>query len=279
MATEQVKKTPPPSAPGKVAALVKKAMAVKMPGNVPLPVFLGVFFGVFFIVTAVMAYVSLNHIVRVRKQHMLSLPVAPGPGKAAPSPAGLLAAVTVSTAVPSSVRAPRETTPPAPVPATSGSEMDNRVVNFLLHSYEEQKAQLASQEKKIARLENALTAAGNKASAVPVATSPLRQTKKKNTLPAAFTAPAAVAPSVPKRAVAAPQKKTQVSPARVSSDVKRLAELYTQMKPADVSSIIEDLDDDTLVKVFACMKPRNVAKILSLLDPQRAARISKKIAN
>lgn len=279
MATEKVKKAPPSPLPGKIKALVAKAMAVKMPGNIPLPVFLGVFLGVFTIGTALMAYVSLKQIVRVRKQHMVSLPAATGTKKVDPHSAGSVAAVAASSATPVAANASSRQGNTSSVPAAvaPGTEMDNRTVSFLLHSYEEQKAQLALQEEKITRLENTMAAMGNKTAAPPSAVSAAPANAAIAAVPKKeISAPKKASPA-PKTASPAPKKEQQ--PAGGSSDVKRLAELYTQMKPADVSAIIEDMDDGTLVRVFAHMKSKTVAKIISLMDPQRAAHISKKIAN
>ncbi len=270
MADEKPKKAPPAAAPGKIKALFDKAMAVKMPGGIPLPVFLGVFLGVFIIGTTVMAYVGLNRIDRARRQHMPARqPMADDKGKG--RPAGHAAAAGSPTSKHSA--APGGRSPQAA--AASGGEMDNKVVNFLLHSYEEQKAQISLQDDKITRLEGALAAMEKKmalpapVSAVPAPGAPAA---------ARQSAPAAVPSAAPVKAPPSSTAKKAGQSVAGMSDIKRLAELYTQMKPVDVSAIVEDLDDDILIRVFARMKPRTVAKILSLMDPERAARLSRKIA-
>jgi len=60
-----------------------------------------------------------------------------------------------------------------------------------------------------------------------------------------------------------------------TEDLKRLVELYRNMKPADAARIMDDLDIETTILVLATMQPRIAAPIMAKMSPVRARAVSK----
>ena len=60
--------------------------------------------------------------------------------------------------------------------------------------------------------------------------------------------------------------------------VKRLTKVYDSMDPGAAASILERLNDQTIVMIMQGMKAQNVAQILALLEPLRAADLSTRLA-
>ena len=56
-----------------------------------------------------------------------------------------------------------------------------------------------------------------------------------------------------------------------------LVQLYDGMKAEEVASVMENLDDSTIVAVLPKMKAQHAAKVLGLLNPKRAAKISNQL--
>lgn len=53
-----------------------------------------------------------------------------------------------------------------------------------------------------------------------------------------------------------------------------MAKLLDAMKPEEITGLITELDDKTILKVLPRMKPKNASKVLALLPPKRAAQIA-----
>lgn len=58
---------------------------------------------------------------------------------------------------------------------------------------------------------------------------------------------------------------------------KQLAEYYKKMKPEAAVSIMNNLDDSTVLAILLLLDKEQASKILSLMDPQRAALLSQNI--
>ncbi|MDF1708715.1 MAG: hypothetical protein P1U72_11535 [Paracoccaceae bacterium] len=58
------------------------------------------------------------------------------------------------------------------------------------------------------------------------------------------------------------------------ADVERLVALYSNMKPKDAASIMNDLDLEVTITVLGTMPERNAAPILAALNPVRARALS-----
>jgi flagellar motility protein MotE (MotC chaperone) len=68
-------------------------------------------------------------------------------------------------------------------------------------------------------------------------------------------------------------------PAKAANDdyqarLEHLVGVYSSMEPASAATLLDKLDDATVVKIFAAMKSKKVAPILALMDTEKAARIS-----
>jgi len=67
------------------------------------------------------------------------------------------------------------------------------------------------------------------------------------------------------------------------ANLKRLAKIYATMSPEGAVSILREMKDDDIVKIFTCMKDAETAPILELLahgspaDAKRAAAISERL--
>ena len=65
-------------------------------------------------------------------------------------------------------------------------------------------------------------------------------------------------------------KKDQVKSERVAY----LAKLFDGMKQDEISKLMAQLDDNTIVAVLPKMKAASASKVLAMLPPERAARIT-----
>lgn len=61
--------------------------------------------------------------------------------------------------------------------------------------------------------------------------------------------------------------------------IKELAKTYEAMKPVELKPILEKLDDRTIIDVYFNTSSRKRQNIMKALSPDRAARITKKIAS
>lgn len=58
---------------------------------------------------------------------------------------------------------------------------------------------------------------------------------------------------------------------------QKLAIYYSSMSPNDAASILQNLDDQTIIAIFMRMKDTAVAVCLMKMDPKRAAELSRKM--
>jgi len=75
------------------------------------------------------------------------------------------------------------------------------------------------------------------------------------------------------------QSQQQAGQMGIDDQYKDLAKYFTPMKAKDAAKIMEQkqMDDDTIIGVLQYMEKDAAAKILALLDPSRAASITKKM--
>lgn len=59
---------------------------------------------------------------------------------------------------------------------------------------------------------------------------------------------------------------------------RRMAAILSSMAPEEIDSLLIEIDDDAIVQILAQARDRQAATILSAIDPKRAARIAKKMA-
>lgn len=60
--------------------------------------------------------------------------------------------------------------------------------------------------------------------------------------------------------------------------VKKLVEVYSNMKPQNAAEIISSLNEDLAVEILGRMKKKNAAEILNLLKPEKAQVLTEKFA-
>lgn len=72
-------------------------------------------------------------------------------------------------------------------------------------------------------------------------------------------------------------EKKSAAPAASKTDYRRLAEYFAGMKPAVAVSIMEHMDDETVLGILLAMDNERAAKILGAMQPQRAAALSSQI--
>lgn len=65
---------------------------------------------------------------------------------------------------------------------------------------------------------------------------------------------------------------------RREEGIKELAKTYEAMKPSELKPILEKLDDRTIVDIYFNTSARKRQNIMKALSPDRAARVTKKIA-
>ncbi len=95
--------------------------------------------------------------------------------------------------------------------------------------------------------------------------------------PAAEPAPKqAQAPPAAPPAATAEEIKAALAKAKQeeAKRISRLARLYGEMNPDDAVPILNQLDDKTVLAIFAKMEDAQVAKLMTLLDARRAARLT-----
>lgn len=61
-------------------------------------------------------------------------------------------------------------------------------------------------------------------------------------------------------------------------NLKRLATLYQNMKPAQAAQILQGLDDPVIIDIFNFMNDSLVAVIMMNMDPKRASELSRKMS-
>lgn len=99
--------------------------------------------------------------------------------------------------------------------------------------------------------------------------------------PAPGVAQAAPAPaSVPLPPKATPEE-IQANLAKAKKEeakrISRLARLYGEMKPDEAVPIMNQLEEDTVLAIFAKMDDSQVAKILALFDARKSARLTQEM--
>lgn len=57
--------------------------------------------------------------------------------------------------------------------------------------------------------------------------------------------------------------------------ITKLVKIYQKMSAKDVVPLLENLDEDLMLNVLYRLKEKNQSQILSLMDPEKAAKISK----
>jgi len=63
-----------------------------------------------------------------------------------------------------------------------------------------------------------------------------------------------------------------------TKQIKHLVEVYSSMKAEKAAALIDKLDEGVVVEIFALMPSENAGKVLSFVDPEKAARISQRLA-
>ena len=61
-------------------------------------------------------------------------------------------------------------------------------------------------------------------------------------------------------------------------NLKSLAKTYEAMKLKDMASILKNVDDNTVMRIYFEMKPKKRQNLLLALDQKRAANITRKLA-
>ena len=62
------------------------------------------------------------------------------------------------------------------------------------------------------------------------------------------------------------------------ANLKSLAKTYEAMKLKDMASILKNVDDNTVMRIYFEMKPKKRQNLLLALDQKRAANITRKLA-
>jgi flagellar motility protein MotE (MotC chaperone) len=60
-----------------------------------------------------------------------------------------------------------------------------------------------------------------------------------------------------------------------STEVSKTAEYLQGMKPDAIVKVMDNLDDDTVIQIFELLPEATVSKVLALMDPERAAVITR----
>lgn len=79
------------------------------------------------------------------------------------------------------------------------------------------------------------------------------------------------------RQLDARQSTLDAQAARIA-DLRRLQELYNEMRPKEVVAILAEMDDDFVARLLSGMDDRQVADTLAEMEPNRAARLSRILA-
>lgn len=67
------------------------------------------------------------------------------------------------------------------------------------------------------------------------------------------------------------------APETNEEEYRRLAKIYSEMKPEEAVRIMDNLPDQEVVEILSFMKEREVADILSLMEPEQAADLLQKM--
>jgi hypothetical protein len=75
------------------------------------------------------------------------------------------------------------------------------------------------------------------------------------------------------------EKIKEVYSERQSTEIKSLANIYSNMKPRDAAAIFDQLDMPLLVKIVSAMKERSVAQVVSQMNPSKVRDLSIELSN
>ncbi|MCF7740258.1 MAG: hypothetical protein K9N00_00550 [Candidatus Marinimicrobia bacterium] len=64
-----------------------------------------------------------------------------------------------------------------------------------------------------------------------------------------------------------------------SENIKSLAKTYESMRVEDLRPILKEINDNTLINIYQQMSSRKRQKLIQALTPQRAARLTTKLAS
>jgi len=74
------------------------------------------------------------------------------------------------------------------------------------------------------------------------------------------------------------QIESDLATAQTNEDVKQLAKTYEQMKVTEMKAIFSKLDDKTIIALYTNMSARKRPAVLKALSTDRAAKITKELA-
>ncbi len=77
--------------------------------------------------------------------------------------------------------------------------------------------------------------------------------------------------------VAQPAVASGTAKARDGKELKLLAKILTNMKPADAAKVLKDLPDEQVQRLIVAMGARSAATVLAQLPPERAAALSRRL--
>jgi hypothetical protein len=77
--------------------------------------------------------------------------------------------------------------------------------------------------------------------------------------------------------VAQPALASGAAKAREGKELKLLAKILTNMKPADAAKVLKDLPDEQVQRLIVAMGARSAATVLAQLPPERAAALSRRL--
>ncbi len=89
------------------------------------------------------------------------------------------------------------------------------------------------------------------------------------------------------KAAAADKKKTEAEKQKVLDDaeaverkaaVERLSRVFEKMKPGEIAKVVPEMDEALVVEVLGKLKDKTTAKVLGTIEPEKAARLSEKLA-
>lgn len=80
---------------------------------------------------------------------------------------------------------------------------------------------------------------------------------------------------------AAPEERQKAEEAQAAeriTKIRKLSQVFEKMKPDEAANLVKAMDEALAVEVLLLVKNRQAAKILGSVDPERAARITERMA-
>jgi flagellar motility protein MotE (MotC chaperone) len=149
--------------------------------------------------------------------------------------------------------------------------VEKKALVFLLNAYEEQESRMRKCEEAIQEITKGVTDT--------LGSNSQKSTDLEKNIKEVNTRLDSISTDLAQKEVKLTELETLVGnkKSKEKESIKKLAKLYSTMRPAQIVPIAANLKDDVLIEIFSNMKEKGVADILASLPADRAAKLTAKM--